>query len=174
MLLLMDKEDHEMMSCTRSHMQMLNLMRTLFLQKLAFIFGIHTVSKMTQTMANESSKQAYTKHFIPLESDPELFTELIHNLGASESLQFQDVYSIDDPELLAFVPKPVYALILILPITADYAKRIAQEDTIVDFYSHNDKILWLSQTINNACGLYAILHAIANSDAKVLIGSRTR
>jgi len=163
-----------MTSCTRSHLQMLDLMRTSFLQKLGFVFGIHTVSRLMQTMANASSTQTYTKHFIPLESDPEIFTELIHNLGASESLQFQDVYSIDDPELLAFVPKPVYALILILPITPDYAKRIALEDAVVDFYSHNNKILWLSQTINNACGLYAILHAIANSDAKDLIGSRTR
>jgi ubiquitin carboxyl-terminal hydrolase L3 len=121
-------------------------------------------------MSASPSKQLYNKHFIPLESDPELFTELIYDLGASKSLQFQDVYSIDDPELLSSVPKPVHALILILPTTPGYEKRIALEDASAGIYSANDKITWLSQTINNACGLYAILHAIANSGAKELIG----
>jgi ubiquitin carboxyl-terminal hydrolase L3 len=121
-------------------------------------------------MATSLSGQSYTKHFVPLESDPELFTELIQNLGASKSLSFQDVYSVDDPDLLSLVPKPVYALILILPTTPDYVKRVALEDASASLYSANGKVTWFSQTINNACGLYAILHAVANSPAKDFIG----
>lgn len=123
-------------------------------------------------MSAPSSTQSYTMHFVPLESDPELFTELIHSLGASQDLSFQDVYSIDDPELLSFIPKPIHALILILPTTPAYEKRVALEDADTGVYETNDKTIWLSQTINNACGLYAILHAITNSGAKQFIGTR--
>ena len=46
---------------------------------------------------------AYHKHFIPLESNPELFTQLMHQLGGGPSLTFQDISSLDDPSLLAFI-----------------------------------------------------------------------
>lgn len=121
-------------------------------------------------MSPSQSTRSYIKHFVPLESDPELFTELIHSLGASQSLSFQEVYSIDDPDLLSFVPKPIHALRLILPTTPAHEKRVAVEDSNAEVYKATGKTIWLSQTINNACGLYATLHAIANSEAKQLLG----
>lgn len=42
----------------------------------------------------------YRKHFIPLESDPDVFNELINLLGVSPSLRFEDVLSLDGPHLL--------------------------------------------------------------------------
>ena len=51
-----------------------------------------------------------TKTFIPLENNPDVFTELVHSLGVSSKLGFYDIYSIDDPDLLAFVPRPVHAV----------------------------------------------------------------
>ena len=42
----------------------------------------------------------YTKHYTPLEAKPVLFTQLIHRLGVSQDLKFQDVFSIDDLDLL--------------------------------------------------------------------------
>ncbi|KAL9615033.1 MAG: hypothetical protein Q9167_000565 [Letrouitia subvulpina] len=38
-------------------------------------------------------------------------TSLVRKLGLSPSLAFHDVYSLEDPSLLAFVPRPVYALL---------------------------------------------------------------
>jgi hypothetical protein len=35
----------------------------------------------------------YAKDFIPRESDPEIFTEFMHQLGVKDNLQFTDVYS---------------------------------------------------------------------------------
>lgn len=121
-------------------------------------------------MASTQSTRSYTKHFVPLESDPELFTELIHSLGAYQSLSFQEVYSTDDPEMLSFVPRPIHALLMVLPTTPAYEKRVAVEDGNRSIYEATGNTIWLSQTINNACGLYAILHAIANSEAKGLLG----
>lgn len=122
---------------------------------------------------NPSTPQTYRKHFIPLESNPDVFTELIHKLGISQSLCFQYVLSLDDPELLGFLPRPVHALILVFPTTKDYERRVNVEDFgAKDYLDGNDEeeVVFFRQTINNACGLYAILHAICNGDARNSFG----
>ena len=98
----------------------------------------------------------YAKHYVPLESDPDLFTELMHGLGVYSTFKFIDVWSLDN-DMLAFVPRPAQALILILPSCPAY-------DQVSVMYSAatSRSILWFNQTINNACGLYAILHAVCN------------
>lgn len=114
-----------------------------------------------------------TKAFVPLESNPEVFTELAHSLGLSKSLAFHDVFSIDEPELLAFVPRPVYALILVFPVSEAYEKYRKEEDSKKpeDYYlsiagTSEEDALWFKQTIRNACGTYAILHALTNGVSK--------
>ena len=115
------------------------------------------------------SANRYRKHFIPLESNPEVFTQLSHNLGASSSLRFQDVLSLEEPALF---PRPALALILIFPTPPTYedqkAKEEATDEECMEVGDEED-ILWFKQTINNACGLYAILHALCNGDARSLI-----
>jgi ubiquitin carboxyl-terminal hydrolase L3 len=119
------------------------------------------------------SGQTYSKHFIPLESSPEIFTELAHNLGLSVLLEFQDVLSLDDADPLALLPRPVYGLILVFPTTEAYEQRVEQEDAKVESFQEskqNDDVVFFKQTINNACGLYAILHAVCNGHARKTIG----
>ncbi|EJU02138.1 cysteine proteinase [Dacryopinax primogenitus] len=109
------------------------------------------------------------KHYVPLESDPDVFTNLIHNLGASRSLGFVDVLSLTDPDLLAFVPRPVLALILVFPDFGDYAVRYAKDQANILEYEgcgEGEEVVWFQQTIGNACGLYAILHAVCNGKAR--------
>lgn len=113
--------------------------------------------------------QEYSKHFIPLESNPEVFTELSHKLGLDEQLEFQDVLSLDDLYLLSMLPRPVYALILVFPTTDAYEQRVAKEDSGLGTSrdeQHDENIVFFKQTINNACGLYAILHAVCNGGAR--------
>ena len=119
---------------------------------------------------------AYTKHYIPLEANPVLFTQLIHQLGVSPSLEFQDVLSIDDSDLLGFVPRPVLALILIFPTSDVYEEQKAVHEAEAEAYSgygQNEAVVWYKQTINNACGLYGILHAISNGEARNWIRTST-
>ena len=119
--------------------------------------------------------QTYRKHFIPLESNPDVFTELIHKLGIEQSLCFQDVLSLDDPELLSFLPRPVHALILVFPTTEAYERRIKVEDLEANDYlegAEEGSVVFFRQTINNACGLYAILHAVCNGDARNSYGEK--
>lgn len=125
---------------------------------------------------------AYRKHYIPLESNPELFTQLIHQLGVSPSLAFQDVLSINDPDLLAFIPRPALALILVFPTSDAYEAEKAKEEELRDEYDgsggrsggeaeveEEEPVMWFMQSINNACGLYAILHAISNGESRNFI-----
>lgn len=117
------------------------------------------------------SEPRYRKHFIPLESNPEVFTELVHKLGVSRTLCFQDVLSLDDSELLAMVPRPVYALVLIFPTTEAYQNRIRDEELILEAYGGAEgDVVFFKQTINNACGLYALLHAVCNGKAMGTLG----
>lgn len=53
-------------------------------------------------------------------------------------------------------PRPVLALILILPSCPEYEKPLASQKEF------DKAIVWLNQTINNACGLWD-LHTICNA-----------
>lgn len=118
------------------------------------------------------NQMAYRKHYIPLESNPMVFTQLIHKLGVSTSLAFHDVLSIDDPDLLAFIPRPALALVLVFPTSAAYEEYKAKEEISRDDYvssGDDEHVIWYKQTINNACGLYGILHAVSNGDSRRFI-----
>lgn len=113
------------------------------------------------------------KAFVPLESNPEVFTELAQSMGLSSQLAFNDVFSVDDPDLLAFVPRPVQALILVFPVSKSYEDHRKEEDGKVpnDYYTKvagtpEQNSIWLKQTIRNACGTYGILHALLNAFSK--------
>ncbi|KAK5399202.1 ubiquitinyl hydrolase 1 [Exophiala xenobiotica] len=114
----------------------------------------------------------YTKHFTPLESDPAIFSELIHVLGVEEKLEFVEIYSFD-VDTLIYLPRPVLAVIVIFP-DDDVAKS-----AITGFGEHSftseerRRVVWAKQTINNACGFYAALHAIQAQYANVAVKGST-
>ncbi|KAI5293766.1 ubiquitinyl hydrolase 1 [Ascosphaera acerosa] len=120
-------------------------------------------------MANEGQPR---KAFVPLENNPEVMTQLCHRLGLSSSLAFSDVFSIDEPELLAFVPRPSLALLLVFPITPTYEQaRQAEDSGVADYAGHGagEPVVWFKQTIRNACGLIGLLHAVSNGQARAQI-----
>ncbi|CAI5757479.1 unnamed protein product [Candida verbasci] len=114
---------------------------------------------------------ADSKSVIPLESNPTIFTDLAHKLGVSPILQFHDVYSLTDHELLSFLPQPIYAIILLFPLTKNYETYKTQQDSQKQPYSNEnkDKIKWFKQTIANGCGLYALLHILSNLPHDLII-----
>ncbi|XP_014556809.1 hypothetical protein COCVIDRAFT_15795 [Bipolaris victoriae FI3] len=125
-------------------------------------------------MASEASPDVPKgrKRFIPLENNPEVMTALVHKLGLSDKLAFHDVFSIDDPELLAFVPRPAHALLLVFPVSQTYEKFRIQEDKDrpeYQGYGPDEEVIWYKQTIGNACGLIGLLHAVSNGSARAHI-----
>lgn len=108
-----------------------------------------------------------TKRVIPLEANPEIFNSLSYKLGLSPVLLFVDVYSLTDPDLLAFLPQPVLGLIMLFPITDKYEQYRKKEDKI--HANESKEVHWFKQTIGNGCGLYALLHILANLPSDFIV-----
>lgn len=108
--------------------------------------------------------------WIPLESNPETLTAQAHKLGMSKDAAFADVFGLE-PDLLSMLPGPCLALLLLFPITDNTRKsdeaekaRIEKEGQVV-----SPNVYFMKQTISNACGTIALLHALGNA-AGISIG----
>jgi len=109
------------------------------------------------------------KAFVPLENNPEVMTHLVRQLGLSPTLQFHDVYSLTEPSLLAFLPRPALALLLVFPVTETYERFRREEDASHEDYTGSgpgEEVVWFKQTIRNACGLIGLLHSVTNGGAR--------
>lgn len=97
--------------------------------------------------------------WLPLESNPDVMTKFLVNLGVSPEWSVVDVLGFD-PELLAFVPQPVAALILLYPVSTCSSSDEGRE-------SETDSVYFIKQTIHNACGTIALIHAVSNNRDKL-------
>jgi ubiquitin carboxyl-terminal hydrolase L3 len=108
------------------------------------------------------------KMFMVLENNPEVMNHLARSLGLDDSLSFYDIYSLTDPDLLAFIPRPVYALLVIIPLTPTWKEARETEDKDMDFYQgkgEDEPVIWFKQTIGNACGSIGLVHCLLNTTA---------
>lgn len=99
-------------------------------------------------------------------------TSLIHQLGLPPTLSFHDVYSLTDPSLLSFLPRPAHALLLVFPVTSTYETFRRTEDAPLPVYTGSgpaEPVVWFKQTIRNACGLIGLLHAVCNGAARDMV-----
>jgi ubiquitin carboxyl-terminal hydrolase L3 len=90
--------------------------------------------------------------------------------GAIHSLYlppFRLIIGLDE-ELLAFVPQPVHAVILLFPCTPKYEEFCKEERQRIDKDGQtvSSNIVFYPQTIANACGTMGVLHSIANNWAR--------
>lgn len=96
-------------------------------------------------------------------------TSLVRELGLSPSLQWHDVFSLTEPSLLDFLPRPAVALLLVFPVTETYDKFRKEEDAPKEEYvgsGPDEPVIWFKQTIRNACGLMGLLHSVMNGPAR--------
>lgn len=109
-----------------------------------------------------------------LENNPEVMNRLAAKLGLSSDLSFYDVWSLDEPELLAHIPRPALALLVILPRTPAWEKDRNTEDAEkgeYEGYGPEEPIIWFQQTIGNACGSIGFLHCAINGPTAQFIQS---
>jgi len=113
----------------------------------------------------EVPEKPSAKRWIPLEANPEVMSQFAWGLGIpEEEAEFYDVYGYDD-ELLDMVPKPVLAVIFLYPLNdATEVKRSAEEQEVVEDGQKevSNNVYFMQQTVGNACGTVAILHAVGN------------
>jgi len=112
--------------------------------------------------------------WIPLESNPEVLNAWSKAAGvASNEVEFGDVYGLED-EILALVPAPVQAVLLLFPISESSEAKRKEEDEKIESsaqYPIDPSVFWIKQTISNACGTIGLLHALINSDVTLAAGS---
>ncbi|KAL1746816.1 hypothetical protein HDZ31DRAFT_33323 [Schizophyllum fasciatum] len=109
-------------------------------------------------------------NWVPLESNPEVMNSWAEKAGLATKLtQFSDVYGLDS-ELLGMVPQPVKAVLLLFPINDALEAKRREEDEKIRTQGPakvDPTVMWIKQTISNACGTIGLLHAITNSDVTI-------
>jgi ubiquitin carboxyl-terminal hydrolase L3 len=129
------------------------------------------LSVSSPTLPNQTPSPPITppKSHITPENNPEVMTHLVHQLGLSPHLAFHDVYSLTEPSLLSFLPRPALALLLVFPVTSTYENFRREEDSSREEYNGSgdgEQVVWFKQTIRNACGLIGLLHTVCNGGAR--------
>ena len=104
------------------------------------------------------------KWVTPLTSEPEILSEYTEKLGLDlKTANFFDIYGFD-PESFSFTPKPVYAVIFLYPIgEKDGPLESRHKQTLPDNQIPSPRPWFSLQTVHNACGTMAILHAVMNN-----------
>ncbi|KAJ1345942.1 hypothetical protein KIN20_000584 [Parelaphostrongylus tenuis] len=106
-----------------------------------------------------------------LESNPDTINSLMAKIGV-ETVECVDIVSFDD-EVVNDLPKPQLAVILCLP---DYEKVHSLMAPIYDKLLSEgaaapENVFFMEQKIGNACGTFALFHALANVEDIVDLGS---
>lgn len=111
-------------------------------------------------MVEESEEKKF--QWPPLESNPEIFTEYMHRIGLSPMFAIGEVFGFDE-DLLAFLPQPIYGIIVAFErLKNDRDKGSAADTALVNYYMNQ------SGTLDNACGIIACLHASLNAPVDIL------
>lgn len=109
--------------------------------------------------------------WLPLECNPEVMTKFLRSLGLPPNWCIVDVYGLE-PELLATVPKPVAAVILLFPCGKRHEDFVAARTAEIEARGpvQSENVYFMRQTIKNACGTVALVHAVANCRDLIKLG----
>ena len=102
------------------------------------------------------------ERWLPIESNPEVMNSFLKKLGVPEDWEINDVFGLD-PELLLMLPQPVLALLLLFPITEKYESFAREQEAAMKDVAVSDKLYYMKQTVSNACGTVALMHAVINN-----------
>jgi len=120
------------------------------------------------SMATAADEDMNDEGWLPLESNPALLNGFMKKMGLPKGWSWNDVYGTDD-EMLAWVPKPVVAFVLLFPCTESIAAfKKEQAETILKTGQKLSKDLFYVTQLDgfgNACGTIATIHALANNTA---------
>lgn len=109
-------------------------------------------------------KELEEKTVSPLANDPQIFSKYTENLGLD--LNTSNFYLIlgFDEEFHSFTPSPVYAVIFLYPMgEKDGFLQTRYNNPLPDEQIPTPRPWFSLQTVNNACGTMAALHAIMNN-----------
>jgi len=111
------------------------------------------------------------KQWFPLEANETVMNAYISKMGVDVSkTAFVEVMGLD-PDLLAFVPRPVSGVLLLYPIKAASEEWNRVEQAKIDNEGQvvSPNVRFIKQYIGNACGTIGILHALTNARASLTV-----
>ena len=102
-----------------------------------------------------------------LTADPDLLNQLMYDLGLRQDFALQDIFDIETDL------NDATALIIIFPESEDDEKV---KDVEEQGRAHADPVsigipCFIKQNIDNACGMFAVINAILNSNARFSVGT---
>lgn len=105
---------------------------------------------------------------IPLESNPEVMNKFLQKLGVPTNWNVVDVMGLD-PEMLAWVPRPVLAVMLLFPTSDPYEQHKQKEESeiLTKGQEVSKEVFYMKQNLSNACGTIALVHSVANNTDKI-------
>lgn len=110
-------------------------------------------------------KKKKTKRWFPLESNPDVIDAYIAKLGFPTAMyKSYEVLSTED-WALAMVPRPVIGVMMLYPIKEASEKHRDEEEAriVAEGQEEAKEVYFTKQTVGNACGTVALLHAVANA-----------
>ncbi len=99
-------------------------------------------------------------------------TSLLRELGVSPALAVHDVFSLTDADLLAFVPRPALALLLVFPVSAAYESHRLAEDSLLPAYTGRgpaEPVLWFRPDGAQRLRPGRLVHGATNGPARAFI-----
>lgn len=95
----------------------------------------------------------------------------MHRLGVPEKWNVVDVYGLDI-DSLAWIPRPVLAVVLLFPCTDSYYKFRDQQNEEIKAKGQeiSNDVFYLKQVVPNACGTIALIHSVANNKDMIQLG----
>jgi len=109
------------------------------------------------TDRTDCDTECLNRKWIPMESNPIVMNQMLWSIGVDPLWQIIDVCGLER-DSLDFIARPVAALILCSQLFYD-VQRINDDN----HDNEDSDIYFMRQTIGNACGTIALIHAIANN-----------
>jgi len=113
------------------------------------------------------------QYWIPLESSPEVFNDFARRVGVGAGYAFTDVLGLD-AELLAMLPQPCVAVLLLFPVSRELARSESARVRALggwDVRRRSPRVFFMKQYVGNACGTVAAMHALVNNRDVLSVGS---
>lgn len=88
----------------------------------------------------------------------------MNKLGVPEKWALVDVYGLES-DALAWVPRPVLAVILLFPCSDKYYKFVEEQSKSIKEKGQevSKNVYFFKQSLSNVCGTVALIHSIANN-----------
>eukprot|EP00931_Biecheleriopsis_adriatica_P027467 TRINITY_DN1651_c0_g2_i1.p1 TRINITY_DN1651_c0_g2~~TRINITY_DN1651_c0_g2_i1.p1 ORF type:complete len:469 (+),score=110.36 TRINITY_DN1651_c0_g2_i1:48-1454(+) len=101
------------------------------------------------------------KRWMPLESNPRVVSKYLKKLGFDAGYALHELMSLE-PWALEMIPRPAQAIFLLFPIGKELKEARKTEMELPAELTVPSNVLHMKQTIGNACGTIAVIHAMGN------------